>query len=159
MTERTFITEYVTTIDQPIEMVWAIVGAFSGIKCWMPGIDSCEVFPNEKGEINGIGATRRVRNTTENMFVKETLEILDNKNHYISYRLHDDGHGFPFKGCRGNNKLTAKGENCTEFKWWTDADEISPEGVEFAAPKLAPFFKQGVGELRKIVTRPQVNYL
>lgn len=142
------------TIKVPVEMVWSVVSAFGAIKMWMPGIDSCHV--KEDGpQPPTVGAVRAVANL--GMVMEETLEVWDLKEHYTVYRLKDPC-PWPLKGCRGSIRATSKGDNTTELVWSVDAEEISEEASKQVGAALIPFINSGIGELRRVLTRPQQPY-
>jgi hypothetical protein len=47
-----------SVVNAPIQGIWALLGDFSTINQWLPGIASCVL--DEGGTVKGIGSTRRL---------------------------------------------------------------------------------------------------
>lgn len=142
-------------INAPIEMVWAVVSSFGAIKLWMPGIESCHIKPDGP-QPPEYGATRAVANL--GMVMEETLEILDRKEHFCSYRLQDPC-PWESRGNRGSIKLTPKGDKTTELRWSLDSEQITEEAKAAVRPMMNAFFASCIEELSKILTRPEQPYV
>lgn len=128
--------------DLPIEQVWSLVSSFGSIKAWMPSIRWCTI------DGHGVGATRTVM-----AFVgvaHETLEVLDDKEHHISYRIQDwNPSPLPAKGGFGTWKLESKGENSTQITWIADAEQVEVESIPEIQKVYEPFMKECLAGLKK----------
>lgn len=144
MARRVINTESVT-INLPVEQVWSLASSFGGIKAWMPSIKWLTI----EGE--GMGAVRTVMSLAG--IAHEKLEVLDNKNHYISYRILDPI-PLPVKGGFGSWKLESIGEEKekTKVTWVADAEEIDDEGVAFIKPIYAGFMKESLAGFCKALS-------
>jgi uncharacterized membrane protein len=141
---RTLVCKEVATIKQPIEPVWAVISSFGAIKTWMPAIDSCSI------EGNGIGAIRTVLWGGQSL--KERLEILDDQKHIISYRLLDSPN-LPMRGAFGTIILEAQADSQTHITWVSDAEEVDDAGIASVAPLFAPFIRENISTVEKILSR------
>ena len=64
-----------SVINAPIQGVWALVGDFSTINQWLPGIASCVL--DEGGSAKGIGTTRRLTFSDGGKMRERLLAISD----------------------------------------------------------------------------------
>ncbi|KIW90819.1 uncharacterized protein Z519_08602 [Cladophialophora bantiana CBS 173.52] len=142
-TQRTKIHEERVVWDFPIEAVWSLVSSFGAIQAWMPSITYCAV------DGHGVGATRTVIGLAGE--VKETLEVLDDKEHFISYRINDPV-PLPAKGGFGSWKLESKGENKTSIAWTADAEEVAVEAIPELQKVYEPFMKDCLAGLKKALS-------
>ncbi|KAH4192987.1 hypothetical protein HBI25_208690 [Parastagonospora nodorum] len=76
------VCKVVETIEQPVEVVWALVSAFGAIKAWIPAIATCIVL-KDRPQPPSYGAVRLANASGSEL--EEILEIWDAKNHFISY--------------------------------------------------------------------------
>lgn len=137
------IHEEKATWDLPLEAVWSLVSSFGAIQAWMPSITYCAV------DGYGIGATRTVVGLAGE--VKETLEVLDDKEHILSYRIQDPV-PLPVKGGFGWWKLEKKGEKRTQVTWRAEAEDIKPEAVPVVLKIYEPFMKECLVGLEKALS-------
>lgn len=141
--KRTIIHKEQVTWDIPLEAVWSLVSSFGAIQAWMPSINYCAV------DGYGIGATRTVVGLAGE--VKETLEVLNDKEHVIIYRIQDPV-PLPVKGGFGSWKLERKGENQTQVTWRAEAEDITPEALPEVQKIYEPFMKECLVGLEKALS-------
>lgn len=122
-----------STIHAPIEHVWAIVSAFSAIKAWMPSIDSCSATGNSLGSVRTINWAGSI--------VVETLDLLDEANHEISYYLKESS-SLPLRNPRGRITLMKKDDKTTQITWNTEATSFAPEVDDSGRNALAGMFEK-----------------
>lgn len=127
-------------IDAPLEQVWSLASSFGALKAWMPSIKWGTI------EGDGVGAVRTLMTIAG--VAKERLEILDQKNHVISYRILDPI-ALPAKGGYGTWKLESLGEEKTKVTWTADAEEVDDEGVAFIKPLYQGFMSDSLAALAK----------
>lgn len=126
-------------IDAPLEQVWSLASSFGALKAWMPSIKWGTI------EGDGVGAVRTLMTIAG--VAKERLEILDQKNHVISYRILDPI-ALPAREAtaRGNWKALVKK---TKVTWTADAEEVDDEGVAFIKPLYQGFMSDSLAALAK----------
>lgn len=130
-------------VDIPIEQVWSLASSFGSLKAWMPSIKWSTL------EGDGVGAVRTLMSMAG--VAKERLEILDQKNHVISYRILDPI-PLPAKGGYGTWRLESLGEEKTKITWTADAEEVDDEGVAFIKPLYQGFMQDSLAGLEKALS-------
>ncbi|KAJ9646681.1 hypothetical protein H2204_000373 [Knufia peltigerae] len=147
---RTKIHQRQVKWDFPVEEIWSLLSSFGANKAWMP-IKSCTI------DGHGVGATRTVMargDMTESAsFAYETLEVLDDERHHISYRVQDEHReGLPVRGFFGNWKLESQGANSTLLTWWIDAEQVTPEAIPELIETLGPFMDKSLEGLKRALS-------
>ncbi|OQV00132.1 hypothetical protein CLAIMM_05670 [Cladophialophora immunda] len=140
---RTVIRVEEDIFDHPVEHVWSLLSSFGAIQAWMPSIQWCTINGQGVGTVRTIMSMAGVQ--------QETLEVLDNDTHYISYRIKDSP-VLPMKGGFGNWKLESAGEGKTKVTWIADAEEISPTGIAEMVPIYEGFMKESMAGLKKALS-------
>lgn len=100
----------------PAARLWELVSDFGGIADIMDGVDECVM----EGE--GVGATRSI--PAGDTMVVESLDVLDNANHVLTYSIVSGP--LPFKDYSATMDISADGDDACSMAW---TGTFEPAGV------------------------------
>ena len=130
-----------TTIDHPIEKVWAPIAQFGGLDRWAAGVTACTV----EGE--GPGAVRTV--TLGNRSVRERMEEIDNAAYRLRYHILEP-HSMPAHNVYGEIILTQVGVLQTKITWRSEASDFEVP-IEQIRKGIETFYTNSIGRLSDIL--------
>lgn len=131
------------TVNLPIEQVWSLASSFGAPKAWMPSVKWVSV----EGE--GVGAVRTVMLAAG--VAKERLEVLDHKNHVLTYQMLDPT-PLPAKGSYATWKLESLSEDKTKITWIAGAEKVDDDGVAMIRPIYQRFMKDSLAAFVKVLS-------
>ncbi|KAJ9643329.1 hypothetical protein H2204_002225 [Knufia peltigerae] len=143
---RTKVLEKQVTWETPIEQIWALLSSFGALKAWMP-IKSCTVDGHGIGTVRTVMAGGVAASASR---AYETLEVLDQEQHLISYKVEFEGGQVPT--LYGNWKLESRGEGSTTVTWWIDSKEATEDAIPAIAATFEPFVLEALRGLKKALS-------
>lgn len=131
-----------TTLEFPIDAVWALVGDFGNLKAWSRAVIDCTA----EGE--GVGAHRSI--ATAGGIVRERLDAWDPVAKRLTYTP-VSGSSLPVRGLQATISLFAQSDAETLIEWRIDGEPIEAAGdvVEL----LRKRYSARLEELRSVLAR------